>query len=254
MKKLEFCLLLALTSSAFSTESIYQPTEREVEAVKLLLVEDIHYSIEGGGSLCSPTKFCTEYEVTTAEGLEKTYSDNELRGDKKFKNKEFRVNGVVGSIESGLGDKPYIVFKTKSFNSPQAHFVKSEEDKLIDLNKNQKISLICTGDGEIAGTPILKKCRFVKTVEQEYADKALNEFEMLKNGKVDSVSDYIRYVSFYIGVLQQVSNDFKNCKKITTECLDKLQDKNMKAKLTEKSPVRDFLKIDDIESSLKDKK
>ena len=100
----------------------------------------------------------------TAEELWAAYDKNELAGDKAYKDKTLIVTGVLNSIESGLGDTPYLTLKAGdeyNFNTPQAHFNKSETDSLIALSKGENVTLKCTGNGEVMGSPMLSDCTLV---------------------------------------------------------------------------------------------
>lgn len=100
----------------------------------------------------------------TAEELWAAYDKNELAGDQAYKDKTIVVTGVLDSIESGLGDTPYLTLRAGdeyNFNTPQAHFDKSETDSLVTLSKGESVTLRCKGDGEIMGSPMLSGCTIV---------------------------------------------------------------------------------------------
>ena len=97
----------------------------------------------------------------TAEELWATYDKNELAGDQAYKDKTLVITGVVDSIESGLGDTPYLTLRAGdeyNFSTPQAHFDKTETDGLVTLSKGDNITLKCKGNGEIMGSPMLSDC------------------------------------------------------------------------------------------------
>lgn len=105
-----------------------------------------------------------EVVEVTAEELWAAYDQNELAGDKAYKGKTLVVTGVLDSIESGLGDTPYLTLRAGdeyNFNTPQAHFDKAETDSLISLSKGETVTLRCIGDGEIIGSPMLSDCTIV---------------------------------------------------------------------------------------------
>ena len=107
----------------------------------------------------------TEKPITvTADELLKGYKENELAGDQKFKDKNIIVTGKIEAIESGIADMPFILLKAggnMEFNKPQAHFSKDDTATLAKLKKGQAIKLQCIGDGEIAGSPMLKDCKVI---------------------------------------------------------------------------------------------
>lgn len=100
----------------------------------------------------------------TADELLAAYKENELAGDQKYKGKTLLVTGVLDSIQSGMGDTPYLLLKAGDefeFSMPQAHFDKSETDSLVALKKGESIQIQCVSDGEMMGSPMLKGCKVV---------------------------------------------------------------------------------------------
>ena len=96
-----------------------------------------------------------------ASELLNDYKNNEVAANKKYKDKTLEVTAIVESIQSGLMDEPYLVLKAGDqydFNKPQAHIAKSDVDKAASLNKGQQVVLVCIGNSEVAGTPMLKDC------------------------------------------------------------------------------------------------
>ena len=76
----------------------------------------------------------------TASNIQEIYDKNEVKGDLKFKGKQFYVTGAIASIDSSLNDQPAVHFATDTgnqFQSPTAFF-KDYENKLeqiADLSK-----------------------------------------------------------------------------------------------------------------------
>ncbi len=100
----------------------------------------------------------------TADELLAAYKENELAGDKQFKGKTLLVTGVLDSIQSGIGDSPFLLLKAGDefeFNMPQAHFNASETDSLVALKKGARIQIQCVSEGEMMGAPMLKDCKVV---------------------------------------------------------------------------------------------
>lgn len=98
----------------------------------------------------------------TADELLNSYKENELAGDEKYKGKTLIITGKINSIQSGLGDTPFILLNAggdMEFALPQAHFSNSEKQSLLELKKGTNVKLQCIGDGEIGGTPMLKDCK-----------------------------------------------------------------------------------------------
>ena len=114
----------------------------------------------------------------TASYIQEIYDKNEVKGDLKFKGKQFYVTGAIASIDSSLNDQPAVHFSTDTgnqFQSPTAFF-KDYENKLeqiADLSKGQEIKLLCTGSGEMVGSPMLSDCEFAKSELDLYVDKII---------------------------------------------------------------------------------
>lgn len=234
MKKLLLASLIfsSLTGAAIAEDVKYQPTEREIQAFRVLLEDDINGYLDGnetalGGVYEENERVKGLKAKIPAESILKTYGENEVRGDKQYKGKEFIVSGTIKSIDSGMGDEPFITFATKdkySFNSVQARFKKSDQEKLIDLNKGQKVEIYCRGAGEVAGSPMLNNCQFVdkKGIVKEVVESYVQQTEKLKLGNVADVHEGIRMFALILEAAAKKTNDFAGCKKeIEMGCLVK---------------------------------
>lgn len=260
MKKLLLTsLILSLSANfAFAEEVKYQPSDREIDFIKIMIANDIKGFVEG-----EATSFEDEYKsdsrfeslkTVPAEEILKTYSENEVRGDKYYKNKNLVVSGTIKSIDSGIGDEPYIIFTTKdkySFSAVQAHFVKDEHDKLIELNKGKKIEISCVGGGEVAGSPMLKQCRFFdkNKIINDIIDSYVSQIDKLKEGEIDGASPAMRQLAFITAVLFKATNNFTACKdKIEINCaekaLKKISKKDKDKYISELKPLAEYLHLD----------
>lgn len=97
----------------------------------------------------------------TADQLLNAYKNNEVAANQQFKGKKLLVSATIDSIQAGLGDEPYLSLRAggeMEFNRPQAHLADSEQSKAATLNKGQKVKLLCVGNSEIAGSPMLADC------------------------------------------------------------------------------------------------
>ena len=171
----------------------------------------------------------TEYfPVYTAEKITSDYDKNEIRANNLYKDKQFFVTGRIGSIEAAMDDKPVVNLKTQAnygFNSPLLRFSKIDQAKVADLDKGEKVTFLCTGKSEIAGTPILENCMFLETFEKQIFDDALNfEDQDLKKGN----SQYNKAVFMYVAstlAFGKASNDFadfESCTVVDSTCIAKI--------------------------------
>lgn len=250
MKKKALLFIAMCTSlSAMANDVKYTPTEKEVELIKFMVKDDLEGFLKGGKSIFATF---SDYTVVTSDEVLKTYTENEARADKYYKGKSLIVSGVVGGIKSGINDEPYIVFKAKNmFQAPQARFLESENDKVIELNKGNKVSLLCIGSGEVGGTPTFKDCLFEDTASKNLTDKYISEFDSLVKGDVDNASTYIREVAFNTNIFAKSTNDFEACSlgKMNRDCtnkLTKLKSKSSKDNLDQEmiKSLKAYLKLE----------
>lgn len=174
------------------------------------------------------------YPMYTALDIQNVYNKNEVRGDLKFKNKYFFVTGEVLSIDSSIHDQPAISLKTEqntSFNNPTVFIgdYKSKLEYIADLEKGQKLQLLCKGGGEMNGTPYLIDCDFTNVL---FKQSIKQDIKNHKNRKEEPLNlDYINLlpsVLTIMSILPQKSacfnNDAARCREeISALPLDKIK-------------------------------
>ncbi len=105
-----------------------------------------------------------EIKVTSAE-LIKSYKENEVAADAKYKGKILEVSGIVNGIDNGISDKEMIVKLSDgqqySFNDTWCYANESEKDKVLNLKKGSTITVVGMSESATLGSPILKEC-FIK--------------------------------------------------------------------------------------------
>lgn len=95
----------------------------------------------------------------TASELFAAYESNEVAADKQYKDQLLEVSGKVASIDSGLGDSANVSLATSNqFLSVTAKGDDAFNDAAATLSKGQDIKVVCKGDGEVIGMPMLKDC------------------------------------------------------------------------------------------------
>lgn len=103
-----------------------------------------------------PVKKAPELQVS-AQTLRADYEANEAAADQKYKGKVLEVSGAITAIESDFSDNPVIRLYTGDLMGASARGLSKAE--AAKLAKDQRIIVICTGDGELVGAPQLKDCR-----------------------------------------------------------------------------------------------
>lgn len=95
----------------------------------------------------------------TAQQLFDAYDSNEVAADKQYKGKLLQIDGKVASIDSGLTDNAQVQLATSNdFMSVTATGDESFDNAAAGLSKNQSVSLLCRGEGEIIGSPMVGDC------------------------------------------------------------------------------------------------
>ncbi|WP_338756741.1 hypothetical protein V9385_14970 [Pseudomonas juntendi] len=99
------------------------------------------------------------FEVS-AQQLAQAYDRNTVAADQQFKGKTFKVTGVVDSINTDLFGSPYVTLRggVNQFMEPQFQLDDAHANYAAGLQSGMRISLICTGRGDVAKTPMSKDC------------------------------------------------------------------------------------------------
>lgn len=127
------------SSSYTSSSSIPKPSAEDFRAVEIAVLD-----------------------TYTAPQIASAYSRNTVAADQMFKGKEFKVSGTISSINTDFRGKPYVTLRggVNQFMEPQFKFREGQESEIARLQPGSKISLICTGRGDIAKIPMSEKCEF----------------------------------------------------------------------------------------------
>ncbi len=93
----------------------------------------------------------------SARDLFRAYDANEVAADGTYKGKPLEVTGTVESISSDFTDEPVVQLATGEMFQ-QVHASGLSKTVAGQLSKGQKITVQCTGGGEIVGMPALEHC------------------------------------------------------------------------------------------------
>lgn len=95
----------------------------------------------------------------TAQQLFDAYDSNEVAADKQYKGQLLQISGTVASIDSGLTDNAQVQLATSNdFMSVSATGDESFDDAAASLGKGQSVTLLCRGEGEVIGSPMVGDC------------------------------------------------------------------------------------------------
>ncbi|SDW30467.1 tRNA_anti-like [Pseudomonas syringae] len=100
----------------------------------------------------------------TAAQLASAYDRNTVAADQQFKGKAYKITGTVSSINTDFRGRPYITLQggVNQFMEPQFSFEDAKDPAIAQLQKGNRITLACTGKGDIAKTPMSEDCQFVR--------------------------------------------------------------------------------------------
>lgn len=103
-----------------------------------------------------------EYIEVTAAQLFADYEANEVAADAKYQDAAIKVTGTIGDIGKDILDTPYVTLTTEnSFLNVQCMFDKADASALVDLQKNQRITLTGEVSGKL-GNLLIKDCRIAE--------------------------------------------------------------------------------------------
>jgi len=173
-----------ITAASTPTPTVnegYQLNERQILILNFLLDLEIKDTVAGNDTLLGRIMFKKD---VTAQEIATAYEENEVKGDQQFINKTIRVIGTIHSIESGLGNAPYITFNVQNeWRPPHAKFKEGLIEQIASLKKGQKVNLVCNGSGEVAGHAMLDQCEFFDSYIQHNIPNLLSLSKDYLKGK-----------------------------------------------------------------------
>lgn len=164
-------------STPYVSSSNYEPKNEGIDIISILAkffvvligVVMVYMCVsvpsnDGSNANSAQSNYSTPDIETTASRMINTYQENEVRADAIYKNKVIKMTGIVSSISSDITNEAVINFAPNgdelSFNTLMASGDNDFHNKAVNLKKGQKVTLICLGDGEVIGSPLLKDCKF----------------------------------------------------------------------------------------------
>lgn len=143
----------------------------ETYFIKDLVIEDVNSGLSGKDNFLNLKKYFGDFTQVSVLEIQNTYSKNELKGNKLYKDKNLFIYGVISEVGEDVTGKPFVTFKNKSLFSPRAYFVKSEIDDLSELSKGERVGAFCKVQGFIMQAVVFDDCFLAETVLQ---NKVLN--------------------------------------------------------------------------------
>lgn|GEM_PF-1619068 len=89
------------------------------------------------------------------------YQSNEVAADAMYKGKKLLVTGTVASIDKGpFGGLILRLATSNPFMSTMADMERSEQSQMAQLQKGERVRVLCKGRGTVLGSPSLDDCVF----------------------------------------------------------------------------------------------
>lgn len=185
MKKIIALTVLTLASfNSFANDN----AKRLVEDV---LKDDIAvFRSEGGGS-----NIADSIPTVNASKLISEYSNNQYKYEKTYHNQVINIKTVASGVKTDLSGDPFVVANGKN----QFEYVSLElknKDDAMNINKGNKLDLICVGTKNNVMFPILKNCVKSDDYFQKYFELTMSKINKLE--KDDKPSSLIEV--FYLAL------------------------------------------------------
>ncbi len=160
----------------------------------------------------------------TADQLYAAYEQNELKADHLYKNKWVLLTGTIKKISS-KSDQPVVTFDVdKLVGWINATFANSNEvlEKLYELEKGQKATLICQGAGKRFEVEV-KDCELFDTFAENWTRHLVEHFFQAMEGKGDKAEN-AEFVALALRVQKALGEEgAEQCLKGLDQCRKAVQ-------------------------------
>lgn len=174
---------------AVTAASAQQFTPVQSAIADFFISEDIEVFKSGGASIIEKAVRATP---TTAKEMRETYLMNEVAGDQAYFKKKLLVTANIISINSGIGNRPFLTLEDgDSLAGTRASFKSPNVDKIAKMKKGSTIKLVCFGAGSMLGTPVLSDCEFADEIAKKEASVILRDVAFAQIGQGDMLGSYL---------------------------------------------------------------
>lgn len=160
--------------------------------IQLVIKEDVSVFRNGGKSNISD-----EISVVKASQLISEYENNQYKYEKTYNGKLINIKTVASGVKTDLSGDPYVVANGKN----QFEYVSLElknKDDAMNINKGNKIDMICVGTKNNVMFPTLKNCVTADSYFQKYVETTMEKINNLKED--DKPASTIE--AFYFGLVK----------------------------------------------------
>lgn len=121
----------------------------------------------------------TEMPIVDASQLISEYENNQYEYEKTYDKQLVNIRTVASGVKTNLSGDPYIVANGKN----QLEYVSLElknKDDAMNINKGNKLDLICVGTKNNVMHPILKNCVTADSYFHKYVEEIMDKINNLK--------------------------------------------------------------------------
>lgn len=190
-------------------EQSYRPTGKEINLLRVLLKDDLAGYAEGRKSSKTLRATYPTVVFVTADTLQMEYQQNEVAADRKYRNNNLFISGVVASIDRGIGENYYLQLMGGSnmFLHPHANMADGLTDYLAGLEKGQHVNLFCKGDGLLIGSAIVTQC--IPT--SIWVEKETNDYIKGIGNRIEAGDKGALSISVIATALQSILPESSSC-------------------------------------------
>lgn len=195
-----------ITASSHHGSKGYSLTAKEKRVLNILLKDEVMMFASDADTILK-----TELISSSASQIAQAYNENQVAADQRFFKKTLFISGRIQSINSGIGNEPYLsLYGVNEFLLPQAHFENGNMQKIAALKKGQKIYLVCIGNGAIIGTPMFNHCKFAINYAENKASLIKSEISDFLSGN-EAKSKAVAPLAFFVIVETRMLSDNSSC-------------------------------------------
>jgi len=211
---------VAASSDSTSTAKGYTLQALELTMLDAVLQDEAKTFGNAGDSMLGRQE---NLQPISAAEITQQYDNNQVAADQKYFEKKIFLKGVVSSINSGLGNEPYITLQSKHyFSDLHVDFKEANVEKISAIKRGEQLFLVCMGNGAIIGTPMFKNCQFA----DDYAAKRIAEekTEILEylHGK-EPASEFSEKVALFSIAMARALPATAACATDSSKCISEMR-------------------------------
>ena len=185
MKKIiAFTILTLISFNSFANDNAKRLAED-------ILKDDITVFKKNGDSLLSES-----LPIVNASQLISEYNNNQYKYEKTYNNQVINIKTVASGVKTDLSGDPFVVANGKN----QFEYVSLElknKDDAMQINKGNKLDLICVGTKNNVMFPILKNCVKSDDYFQKYLEVTMSKINKLEKDDKPSSTIEVFYLAFW---------------------------------------------------------